>query len=673
MHLRDKTKEELLNELQELQKANHSLQESYNRHVSESKKLEISLRLSEEKFRLVFENTSEAILFTQPDGAIQFANQEACRIFGFSNDEFQTIGRNGVVNLNDPRLPKALEERKRTGKFKGELTFVRKDGTIFPGELTSNIYVDSQGVQRTSIIVRDETDRNLADEELRKSEARYMLLSNQFEAILDHIPGLIFYKDTKNNFIRVNKYLAQLHGKSKEELEGKNLSDLYPKEDADNYYQDDLAVINSGLARMNIAEPWETETGVKWVSTSKIPFVNTSGETIGVIGMSIDITDRIQAEKLLKNSEEKFRKMGDSALDAVILINDQGCIEYWNPAAETIFGYASEEVLNKNAHDLITPEQYITAYKKGWKIFSETGEGTVIGKVVELSGKRKSGEVFPIELALSALEINNSHWALGYVRDITKRKLAEQKIELKNEELEKTNAVKDKFFSIIAHDLKSPFNSIVGYCDLLVESVKDEEYDGIGKFAEIISQSSHRAINLLMNLMEWAQSQTGRMEFNPEHFEIKSLINETELLFEDIAVQKNIIISKVLPTITSVYADKAMIGTILRNLIANAIKFTESGGKIMISAEEKLNGLTVWVADTGVGIPKNSIETLFSIDESYSTQGTNNEKGTGLGLILCKEFIEKHGGRIWIESNRDSSSEKKGTTFHFTIPKNLKR
>ena len=541
MNLRDKTKEELVNELQELQKAHHSLQESYNRHVSESKKLEISLRLSEEKFRLVFENTSEAILFTQPDGAIQFANQEACRIFGFSNDEFQANGRNSVVNLNDSRLPEALEERKRTGKFKGELTFVRKDGTIFPGELTSNIYVDSLGIQRTSIIVRDETNRNLADEKLRKSEANYMLLSKQFEAILDHIPGLIFYKDTKNNFIRVNKYLAQLHGKSKEELEGKNLSDLYPKEDADNYYQDDLAVINSGLARMNIIEPLETKNGVKWVSTSKIPFVNTNGETIGVIGMSIDITER---------------------------------------------------------------------------------------------------------------------------------KLAEQKIELKNEELEKSNAVKDKFLSIIAHDLKSPFNSIVGYCDLLVERVQEEDYDGIGKFAEIISQSSHRAVNLLMNLMEWAQSQTGRMEFNPEHFEMKSLINEMEFLFEDIAIQKNIILNKVLPITSPVFADKAMIGTVLRNLIANAIKFTEPGGKIMISAEVKRNGLTVSVADSGIGIPKNRIETLFSIDESYSTPGTNNEKGTGLGLILCKEFIEKHGGRIWVESNRDGSSGKKGTSFHFTIPTN---
>ena len=541
MNLRDKTKEELVNELQELQKAHHSLQESYNRHVSESKKLEISLRLSEEKFRLVFENTSEAILFTQPDGAIQFANQEACRIFGFSNDEFQANGRNGVVNLNDSRLPEALEERKRTGKFKGELTFVRKDGTIFPGELTSNIYVDSLGIQRTSIIVRDETNRNLADEKLRKSEANYMLLSKQFEAILDHIPGLIFYKDTKNNFMRVNKYLAQLHGKSKEELEGKNLSDLYPKEDADNYYQDDLAVINSGLARMNIIEPLETKNGVKWVSTSKIPFVNTNGETIGVIGMSIDITER---------------------------------------------------------------------------------------------------------------------------------KLAEQKIELKNEELEKTNAVKDKFLSIIAHDLKSPFNSIVGYCDLLVERVQEEDYDGIGKFAEIISQSSHRAVNLLMNLMEWAQSQTGRMEFNPEHFEMKSLINEMEFLFEDIAIQKNIILNKVLPITSPVFADKAMIGTVLRNLIANAIKFTEPGGKIMISAEVKRNGLTVSVADSGIGIPKNRIETLFSIDESYSTPGTNNEKGTRLGLILCKEFIEKHGGRIWVESNRDGSSGKKGTSFHFTIPTN---
>jgi len=160
------------------------------------------------------------------------------------------------------------------------------------------------------------------------------------------------------------------------------------------------------------------------------------------------------------------------------------------------------------------------------------------------------------------------------------------------------------------------------------------------------------------------------MEFNPEHFEMKSLINEMEFLFEDIAIQKNIILNKVLPITSPVFADKAMIGTVLRNLIANAIKFTEPGGKIMISAEVKRNGLTVSVADSGIGIPKNRIETLFSIDESYSTPGTNNEKGTGLGLILCKEFIEKHGGRIWVESNRDGSSGKKGTSFHFTIPTN---
>ncbi|MFO7672110.1 MAG: hybrid sensor histidine kinase/response regulator [Lutibacter sp.] len=236
-----------------------------------------------------------------------------------------------------------------------------------------------------------------------------------------------------------------------------------------------------------------------------------------------------------------------------------------------------------------------------------------------------------------------------------------------NKELNQINAEKDKFFSIIAHDLKSPFNAIIGFSDILIDQVHKNNLEKISEYATIIQQSSQRAMGLLMNLMEWSQSQTGRMNFSPENFDLVRLIDEAVLLLNDSAAQKFITIDKKLPLSLIVYADKAMISTVLRNLISNAIKFTKSGGNIVISSSENQNELTISVKDSGVGISKDRIEKLFRLDESYSTTGTNNEKGTGLGLILCKEFVEKHNSKIWAESE-----EGIGSTFYFTIPRPIK-
>ncbi len=252
---------------------------------------------------------------------------------------------------------------------------------------------------------------------------------------------------------------------------------------------------------------------------------------------------------------------------------------------------------------------------------------------------------------------------LGTSMNVTERTAAVQQIKLKNEELQKINAEKDKFFSIIAHDLKSPFNSILGFSNLLVEHIREKNFDGIEQFANYIIQSSNRAMGLLMNLMEWSRSQTGRMNFNPEHFNLADIATENVLLLSDSAKQKSITVKNTSPTNIRIYADKAMIGTILRNLISNAIKFTMPGGRIVLSAHENQNEVIFSVSDTGVGIPKDSMDKLFRLDKNYSTSGTQNERGTGLGLILCREFVEKHEGKIWVESQ-----ERKGSSFYFSIP-----
>jgi len=235
-----------------------------------------------------------------------------------------------------------------------------------------------------------------------------------------------------------------------------------------------------------------------------------------------------------------------------------------------------------------------------------------------------------------------------------------------NLKLNQLNNTKDKFFSIIAHDLRSPFNAIYGFSEILSEQIREKNYENIDEYAVIIQNSSQRTMDLLKNLLEWARLQTGKIEFIAVDFSINDLLTETIDLLNDAASQKSIQIVNTINQEIPVHADKSMIGSVLRNIISNAIKFSNPGGKITISTEKNENETLFLVTDNGIGISKEDQKRMFRIEENFSVKGTQNEKGTGLGLILCKEFVEIHGGKIWVESE-----EGVGTTFYFTLPFNV--
>jgi PAS domain S-box-containing protein len=279
--------------------------------------------------------------------------------------------------------------------------------------------------------------------------------------------------------------------------------------------------------------------------------------------------------------------------------------------------------------------------------------------------RRKSGEIRFVREKCEHLRDQNGTIvkSLGMVHDITEQKKVELGLIENEKRLRELNSTKDKFFSIISHDLKGPFTSIIGFSELLIERISKKDFTRAEEFATIINSSSLRAMDLLTNLTEWARVQTGRMEFNPGEADLIAIINEVIELLKAAVLQKSVSIMKALPLSLPVLADKAMISTVLRNLISNSIKFSYPDGKIFISAVTQGNEVRVEVRDFGVGINKVTIGRLFRAGESVSTTGTRNEEGTGLGLILCKEFISKHGGEIWVESE-----EQKGSTFSFTLP-----
>lgn len=238
-----------------------------------------------------------------------------------------------------------------------------------------------------------------------------------------------------------------------------------------------------------------------------------------------------------------------------------------------------------------------------------------------------------------------------------------QQIEKSENELRLLNAAKNKFFSILAHDLKNPFHTVMGFSYLL-----SNDYEGFTdserhKIAVDINKSANNIFKLLENLLEWSKTQTGNQTFNPIEIELKNIIDNTLSVMNALAEQKNIRLIVNCSDEIKTYSDPRMTETILRNLISNAIKFTPQGGQVEIVAEQKEGQVEVKVSDTGVGIPREEIDHLFQIDSKSKRKGTNNEEGSGLGLILCREFVSMNKGKLWAESTPG-----KGSTFCFTIP-----
>ena len=242
-------------------------------------------------------------------------------------------------------------------------------------------------------------------------------------------------------------------------------------------------------------------------------------------------------------------------------------------------------------------------------------------------------------------------------------KQSREKIRKTNEQLKELNATKDKFFSIIAHDLKNPFNTLLGFSKLLFENAPNYTTDQIQQYAQIMNHTAKQSYALLENLMQWAKSQTEKIKIIPRNSSMNELLSITIPIINGSALKKNITIESNISTEDIVYADNSLTATILRNLLTNAIKFTHANGKITVSTQRKDIFLEVSITDTGVGIEPMNIDKLFRIDSKVTSHGTDNEEGTGLGLILCKEFVEKQGGTIWANSEVG-----KGSTFTFTLP-----
>lgn len=354
----------------------------------------------------------------------------------------------------------------------------------------------------------------------------------------------------------------------------------------------------------------------------------------------------------------------DTISESILWLDSKGNFVFVNDAACKIYGYTKDELLSMQMFQ-VDPLFDVETWNAHWQEILERKTFSI-----ETINQRKDGTSFPIEVTVNLVEYAGKQYNCAIVRNITERKLAETNLRESAIRLAELNSSKDKFFSIIAHDLRGPLGTQREFTKILSE--KDSKFSEIERttYLKMLLESSDLVYSLLENLLDWARSQSGNINYQPVSIQFFDLVERVIGLLALSANKKQVTILNLIPNDQVIFADLFMIETVIRNLISNAIKYSIANTEVTIgvlqqnkelhsstnlefanpTTKSQVNEFIFFVKDRGVGMKQEQIDNLFRLDQKSSTKGTAQEPGTGLGLILCKEFLEKQGGRIWVES-----------------------
>ena len=486
------------------------------------------------------------------------------------------------------------------------------------------------------------------------------LIQEQYlmSALMDNVPDHIYFKDLDSRFIRNNQAHALSFGfDNPDQLKGKSDFDFFLKDVAQKQFEDEQNIIRTGQAITQEERTIRSDNSVNWYNATKMPLRDKDGAIVGTFGLSRDITDR-------KRLEEELRKLSvavEQSPVSIVITNLEGNIVYANPNACETTGYSLEELIGKNPRVLKSGETKDMEYGFLWSSITSGNQWRGF-----FHNKKKNGELYWESSTIGPIKDpqgNITHY-LAIKEDITDMKQAEEQIKQKNEDLIRLNAEKDKFFSIIAHDLRSPIGTFLSLTKIMSEELHEMDQSEIQKIVTAMSKSTVTLFDMLENLLEWSRMHRGLMNFEPSVMVLKLKILKFIQVLHDSAESKQVTIHVDIPEDLEIFADEMMLGSTIRNLVSNAIKFTKRGGEVTISARGAGDqSVLVSVKDTGIGMSQKILDKLFRIDENAGRKGTEGESSSGLGLLLCKEFIEKHEGKIWVESE-----ENRGSTFLFLLP-----
>ncbi len=609
-----------------------------------TEKRQITEKLNQTAAILKF--SDNAIIGIDLDGKVMSWNFGAEKIYGYKESEILGKLFSVLIPVNNFKEFSDTVEKVKTGsKIEHyETKRIRKDGNIIDiYAAVSPIKDRFENVIGVASISHDITEQKSVSQSVQASEEK-------FRRMFEEGPVGIGIINLNFKFENVNEKYCEMVGYSKEELITKTFVDITHPDDVDVDVELAKQLSRGEIPFYKIEKRYVKKDGsIFWIELSGSVVKNEKNEPLFYIAMVEDINIRKTAQIKITESEERYRTLAKNFPNGMVMLYDHAMNLII--AEGSILNKIKEKtgaLEGKNISEVF-PEKYVSMYKPNLEAALKGEESNIL--------MNAGNKIFDVH----ALPIKSGDGVviagMVMIQDVTVLK--------ENEKLlEELNLSKDKFFSIIAHDLKNPFTSLLGFSEILLSEIDELEKSDIKDLTATIFKSAKGIYNLLENLLQWAKLQSNKAEINPRLINLKEMIYESVSIFQPNAIKKKIEINCEIENDIYCYADQNMIETAVRNLISNAVKFTEQGGEVKISTFEKEDQTVVEVVDTGKGISPENLENLFRIDRNFSTAGTDKERGTGLGLILCKEFIEKNGGKISVESEIG-----KGSKFTFSVPK----
>ncbi|HED08222.1 MAG TPA: PAS domain S-box protein [Ignavibacteria bacterium] len=497
---------------------------------------------------------------------------------------------------------------------------------------------------------------------IKKKEIFRALVESEkrYHEVIEDATDIIFITDLCGNFTYVNKAWITNSGFTEKEILGLNyLEFILPnhKDTVKKFYEEQY------MSKQNSAYleyPFKTKDGrIKWFGqVSNLIFNNNNVSGFHLIAR--DITDRKKMEEVLKHRQNEMTTLLDSIPGFAFLKDNNHKYIIANQLFCDLMGYTKKEIIGKTDYDLLPAKEAEVSINEDIKIIKTGCTICEDKKYLSLEGKSISIDSRKIPLKD---EDGNVTSIIGLGFDITVRKAAEEAIKKNSESLEDINLTKDKFFSIISHDLKSPFQGLLGISSILVDEFETFSNEEIKSYIVNLNDSIKNLYNLIENLLNWSRLQRGSISLDKTKIDLYNEVLYVINLLKRNADNKEITIVNEIVEGTFVYSDANVLNSVLQNLISNSIKFTNRNGEIKLSSATKDKNIEVTIADNGIGMTKGLVKNLFKNDAHQSSPGTENESGTGFGLIITKELLEKQGGKITVKSQKSV-----GTSITFTLP-----
>lgn len=485
----------------------------------------------------------------------------------------------------------------------------------------------------------------------------YLLEGKSLEWLLESATDAMIIIGTEGRIIVANPTIEQLFGYPRQGLIGKSMEILLPErfrkthhfQLGDYFAQPQARAMGAGKELLGLRQDGSEFP----IDVSLSPLKTEQG--LLVMATIHDITRRKQAEEALRESESRMRAIFDTAVDGIVTIDERGTIERFNPAAERMFGYTEAEVTGKNV-SMLMPSPYHEAHDGYLAHYLQTGEKKIIGSGREVVGLRKDGAVFPMDLAVGEMRLSERRMFTGTVRDISKRKQAEEQRALLMHELESANEELKNFGYVVSHDLKAPLRAIGSLADWLSTDYADKFDDEGKEHMRLLISRVHRMDGLIDGILQY--SRVGRVKETIVAVELNRLVRE---VIDLLAPPENITVS-IVGSLPTVVAEPTRIQQVFQNLLSNAIKYMDKPeGEIRIACGAEGRQWKFSITDNGPGIDQQHFEKIFQLFQTLAPR--DRVESTGVGLSLVKKIVEMYGGRVWVES-----TVKQGSTFFFTLP-----